>query len=205
MPPLERYEPCSPAPCDRLGTGSAPFRKQFGEAFRAIRLIVAGGKLLPGQHSVAVGAGEALAVPRFVFEGDAARGHDFLALGAPRRELVLETLDAVDVVFVGDDEGLRADELLADRALETRVVPFPTFVLHHFHARFEKVATDVTPRGEFRVVTKAAKYVSVFVSERLRDQGCGAAMTIEAVLEIDYESRIAEEKSRPSIKVSKCS
>lgn len=118
VPPLERDEPGAAGAGDGLGAGGAPLGEEVSEALSAVGLVGAGGELLAGQHGVAVGAGEALAVPGLVLEGHPARGHDLLALVALGGELVLEAGDAVHVVVVGDDEGLRAHGHLAHRALQ---------------------------------------------------------------------------------------
>ncbi len=55
-----------PPTCDRLLAGRAPLGEELPEAVRAVGLVVPGGEPLPGQRLLAVGAGEALAVPRVV-------------------------------------------------------------------------------------------------------------------------------------------
>ena len=50
--------------CDGLGAAAASLGEEFPEAFTAVGLLIFGGELLSGQLLVAVGAGEALAVPR---------------------------------------------------------------------------------------------------------------------------------------------
>lgn len=64
--------------CDWLDTGGASLGEQLSEALGTVRLLVAAGEALPGQGHLTVGAGEALAVPRFVLVGHTAAGDDLL-------------------------------------------------------------------------------------------------------------------------------
>lgn len=157
VPALKRDESGAAGARDGLGAGRAALGEQLAKTGGAVRTVVLRGKLLPGEHDVAVCAGEALAVPGLVFERDAACRHDLLALCAFGRKLLLEAGDAVDVGVVGDDEGLGADRRLADGAHEALVVPLTSLVLHLLHARPEGVAARVAPRGKFGVVAGAAE------------------------------------------------
>ena len=166
---FERDEPRAAGARDRFGAGRAALGEEIAEAGGAVGLVVLRRELLAGEHDVAVGAGEALAVPGLVLERHAARRHDLLALGALGGELLLEAAHAVHaVVVVGDDEGLGADERLADGALEALVVPLAVLVLHLLVARAEGVAAGVAPRGELFVVARAAEDVGVLGGEGLR-------------------------------------
>ena len=185
---LERDEPRTTGARDRLGAGRAALGKEIAEAGGAVGLVVLRGELLAGEHNVAVGAGEALAVPGLVLEGHPARRHDLLALGALGRELLFEAAHAVHVVVVGDDEGLGADERLAHGALEALVVPLPILVLHLFIARAEGVAAGVAPRGELGVVTRTAEDVGVLGGEGLRHQRCLAPLAAEALLKMKMKA-----------------
>lgn len=56
--------------------GGAALGEEFPEAVSAVGLVVARGEALAGQGGVAVGAGEALAMPWVVLVGHAAAGDD---------------------------------------------------------------------------------------------------------------------------------
>ena len=158
---------------DGFGTGGAALGKELPEAVGAIRLVVSRRELLPGQLRVAVGASEALPVPSLVFERDAARRHNLLALCAfggklfleiriistrikavesQQFEGYLEARNTVDVCIVWNDEGLAADGHLAHGALEALVVPLSRLVLHFFHARPEGVATRIAPENRTKKI-----------------------------------------------------
>ena len=181
---LEGDEPGAAGARDGFGAGRAALGKEIAEAGCAVGLVVLRGELLSGEHDVAVGAGEALAVPGLVLERHSARRHDLLALGAFRSELLLEAAHAVHVVVVGDDEGLGADERLAHGALEALVVPLAILVLHLFVARPEGVPAGVAPRRELFVVARAAEDVGVLGGEGLRHQRSLAPLAAEAVLKV---------------------
>lgn len=74
---------------DRLSARRAPLREQFAEAFSAVGLLVPRREPLAGQRRAAVGAREALAVPRLVLVRHAALRDDLEArrLGLDGREL----------------------------------------------------------------------------------------------------------------------
>lgn len=114
---------------DGLGAGSAPLGEEFSEALRAVRLLVTGCEPLSGQGGVAVGAGEALAVPGLVLVGYATLRNDLVALDAASSELVLVAAGAVDLLLARD-EAPRADGVLAHHAAEALLVPLPCLVLH---------------------------------------------------------------------------
>lgn len=184
VPALEGDEPRATGASNRLGAGSAPLGKEVPEARGAVRLIVARGEFLTGQHGVTVGACEAVPMPRLVLEGDATGRHDLLALRASRGELLLEAGDAVNVRIIGDDKGLGADRHLTHGALEAFVVPLAVLVLHLLHTGSEDVTARVTPRGELCVVATSAKDKRVLGSERLVDQRALALLTRETLLEM---------------------
>ena len=60
--------------CDRLFARCASLGEELPEAVGAVGLVFPGGEPLPGQGLLAVGAGEALAVPGVVAVGHAALG-----------------------------------------------------------------------------------------------------------------------------------
>lgn len=62
---------------DGLGAGGAAFGEQLAEALGAVRLLVLGRESLAGERLVAVGAREALAMPRVVLVSHASR-RDYL-------------------------------------------------------------------------------------------------------------------------------
>ena len=134
------------------------------------------------QLASAVGADEALPVPRLVLERDPARREYLFALCALGRQLLLEAVHAVDVLFVGDDEGERAHLCVADAALEAGLVPLPRLVLDLFHARLECLQAGVASGGKVGVVALRAKYVADLGGERLVEEGPLALVAQEAVL-----------------------
>ena len=62
--------------CDWPRAGGAALGEQLSEAVGAVGLLIATGEPLAGQARVAVGAREALAVPRLLLVGHAAGGDD---------------------------------------------------------------------------------------------------------------------------------
>ena len=77
-------------------------------------------------------AGEAFAMPGVVAVGHASLRDHLATLDTLRRELLLVTLGAVDVVLLRD-EALCADGVLAGAADEALLVPLPSLVLHLLH------------------------------------------------------------------------
>lgn len=114
---------------NRLHAGSATLSKQLAEALGTVRLIIATGEPLAGQRRLAVGAGEAVTVPRFVLVRDATAGDDLRALDAARGVLLLVAARAVDVVLARD-KGLGANRRFADATAEALFVPLSRFILH---------------------------------------------------------------------------
>lgn len=96
---LERDETRTADTGDWLGTGGASLREQLAEAVGAVWLLVAAREALAGERHLAVGAGEALAVPRFVLVRYAAAGDDLLTLDATGGVLLLVAAGAVDFLL----------------------------------------------------------------------------------------------------------
>lgn len=131
MTVFERDETGTADSGDWLDTGGASLGEQFPEALGTVRLLVAAGEALPGQGHLAVGAGEALTVPRFVLVGHTAAGDDLLALDATGCVLFLVASGAVDLLLTGD-EGFGTDGGFADAAAEALLVPLSGLVFHLF-------------------------------------------------------------------------
>lgn len=135
-----------------LDTGGASLGEQLPEALGTVRLLVAAGEALAGQRNRAVGAREALTVPRFVLVGHTAAGDDLrekrqkiinrrsflasvfkpahlFALDAAGRVLLLVAAGTVDLLLARD-ERLGADGRFADAAAEALLVPLSGLVLH---------------------------------------------------------------------------
>lgn len=155
--------------CNGLHTRGATLGEQLAKALGTVGLLVAASEPLPGQRDVAVGAREALAMPRFIFIGHAPRGDDLssqsredqlvavqlssvhsslahlVALDAARGKLLLVAAGAVDLLLTRY-ERLRANGHLADAAAEAVLVPLPGFVFHFLGAcnrpnQFSLIAT----------------------------------------------------------------
>jgi len=77
---LERDEPSTTNSGDGFGAGGAALSEEFTEAFGAVGFLVFGGEALTGQRLVAVGASEALAMPRVVLVRHASRRYDLATL-----------------------------------------------------------------------------------------------------------------------------
>lgn len=126
---LERDEAGAADAGDRLGARGAPLGEEFSEALGAVGLLVTRREPLSRQRRVAVGAREALAVPRLVLVGHAALRDDLVALDAACSELVLVAAGAVDLLLARD-EAPGADGVLAHHAAEALLVPLSGLVLH---------------------------------------------------------------------------
>lgn len=128
---FERDETGTADSCDWLDTGGASLGEQLSEALGTVRLLVAAGEALPGQGHLTVGAGETLAVPRFVLVGHTAAGDDLLALDATGCVLFFVASGAVDLLLTGD-KGFGTDGGFADAAAEALLVPLSGLVFHLF-------------------------------------------------------------------------
>jgi len=166
---LERYEASAANTSDGFAARGAPLGEEFAEALGTVRLLVARGEALPGQRSVAVGAGEALAVPRLVLVCHTSAGDDLIALDAASGELLFVASGAVDLLLARN-EALGADGGLAHAASEARLVPLSRLVLHLLGSSFEDLATAVATRGELLVVAVAAEDLVQLGTELLVDQ-----------------------------------
>jgi len=167
---FERYEAGASDTCDRLGAGGAALGKKLAEAVGAVRFVLFRGEALPSQRCVAVGAGEALSVPRLVLIGHAPRGDDLITLDAPGGELLLVAGGAVYLLVPGD-EALGADGRLADHAAEALLVPLPRLVLHLLVSCPEDLPTAVAAGGELRIVAGTAVDLLHLAAELLVHEG----------------------------------
>jgi len=167
--------------CNGLGTGSAPLGEQLAEAIRAVGLIIPGCEPLSGQGLGAVGAGEALPVPRVVAVGHSALGDHLEALDALGGELVLVALGAVDVVLLRD-ERLCANGVLAGAAHKALLMPLPRLVLHLLHTCTEYIAATVTTGSKLGIVARTAIYPVSFATKLFVHQTGSALVTQEATL-----------------------
>jgi len=129
MSVLERDEAGAADTCDGALASDAALGKQVAEAVGTVGLLIPGGEALASEGGVAVGAGEALAVPRLVLVRHAARRDDLFALDAARCELLLVAASAVYLLLPWD-EGLGANGGPAHHATEALLVPLPRLVLH---------------------------------------------------------------------------
>lgn len=152
---FERDETGTADSCDWLDTGGASLGEQLSEALGTVRLLVAAGEALPGQGHLTVGAGEALAVPRFVLVGHTAAGDDLLALDATGCVLFFVASGAVDLLLTGD-EGFGTDGGFADAAAEALLVPLSGLVFHLFGSSAEDFPTAVTSGSELGIVAVSA-------------------------------------------------
>lgn len=143
---------------DGLHTGGTSLGKQLSKALGAIWFVVAAGEPLPGQRGLAVTAGEAVTVPRFVLVGHTAAGDNLGALDAACRVLLLVAAGAVDVVLARN-KGLGADRRFADAAAEALLVPLSRFVFHLLGAcndDMEGVAEEINK--QFATLISAVGY-----------------------------------------------
>jgi len=141
--------------CDGVGAGYAALGEQVAEAVGAVRLLVPRREALARQRGVAVGASEALAVPRLVLVRHATGRNDLVALDATSSELLLVAARAVYLLFARD-EGLGADGSLTDDAAEAFLMPLASLVFHLLVACPEYLGAAVAPRGKLRIVAGSA-------------------------------------------------
>lgn len=152
---LERDEAGAADASDRLGAGRAPLSEELSEALGAVGLLVTRCEALARQRRVAVGAREALAVPRLVLVRHAALRDDLVALDAAGGKLVLVAAGAVDLLLAWD-EAPGADGVLAHNAAEALLMPLPGLVLHLLGSSAEHLATAIAAAGELGVIAVAA-------------------------------------------------
>jgi len=155
VPVFEGDEAGAPDTCDGAGTSGTSLGEQLAEAVCAVGFVLLGGESLPRQRRVAVGTGEALAVPGLVLVRHPAGGDDLTTLDAPGGELLLVAGGAVDLLF-SRDEALGSDGGFADDATEALFVPLPGLVLHLLVSCPEDLPAAITACGEGRVVARPA-------------------------------------------------
>jgi len=124
-----------------------------------------------------VSAGEAFAMPGVVAVRHASLRDHLATLDTLRRELLLVTLGAVDVVLLRD-EALCADGVLAGAADEALLVPLPSLVLHLLHTSLEDISTPVTSGGELGVIARST-VDSVRLRTKLLVHKTGSALVAE--------------------------
>jgi len=151
---LKRKKSCSTNACKRLSTGSTSLREKFTKAISAVVLVISGCKSLSSQRFLAVCTGEALSVPGIIPVGHTSLGDHLSALDTLGGELVLVTLCAVDVVFLGD-EGLCANRILASAADKTLLVPLSGLILHLLHTSSENIATTIASCGKLCIIARS--------------------------------------------------
>lgn len=152
---LEGNEPRTTYASNRLSTRRASLSKQLSKAVRAVRTLVPRREPLSRQRQVAVGAGEALAVPGLVLVCDATLVDDLVTLHTACSKLVLVAASAVDLLLARD-EALGANRVLADHATETLLMPLPCFVLHFLGSSTEHLSAAIAAARELRVIAVAA-------------------------------------------------
>lgn len=130
---LERDELGAAQASDGLGAATALLGEEVAEALGAVRLVLAGGELVTGQHLAAVGAGEAVTVPGGSLVGDASLVDHPVALHAALSILLL-VAGHTDHLLVTWDEALVADWLRAHLAAEALLMPLLPLVLVLLHA-----------------------------------------------------------------------
>jgi len=165
---LKRDKSSTTDTCDWPGAGVTSFGKEFTEAFGAERFVVPGGESLTGQAHSAMGAREALPMPRLVLVSHPTTRNHLGAFDASGSVLLLVARGAVDVEFSGD-EGLGADHGAAYFADEAALVPLPTLLLHLLLASAEYIPARIASRRERSIVTVGAKNLIVFAAECLID------------------------------------
>jgi len=151
---FEGNEAGSADTCDGFVAGYATLRKEVAEAFGAVRFIVARCEALAGERSVAVGTGEAFAMPWLVLVSHAARRDDLVTLDAAGCELLLVAASAVDLL-VPRDERLGANRGLADDAAEAFFMPLAGLVFHLLVTCSEDLGAAVATRRKLRIVAGA--------------------------------------------------
>jgi len=178
---LERDEPSTTNSGDGFGAGGAALGEEFTEAFGAVGFLVFGGEALTGQRLVAVGASEALAMPRVVLVRHASRRYDLGAFDAASGEFLFVAAAAVDVLLARD-ERFGADGSLAHEAAEALLVPLSALVLHLLGTGAKDFAASVATSGVHRIVARTAEDLLGFRSELLVDQRDATLVAQEAGL-----------------------
>lgn len=141
---LERDEASAANSGYWLHTSCAALGKQLSEALSAVGFLIATSEALTGQRHVAVGAREALPVPRLILVSHATRSDDLVALNASGCELLLVAAGAVDLLLPGY-KGLGANDRLADAATEAFLVPLPCLVFHLLGTGSEDITATIAP------------------------------------------------------------
>lgn len=141
--------------CDWVFARYAALGKELTKAVGAVRFLVARSEALTSERSVAVGAREALAVPRFVLVSYATGRDDLVALDAAGSKLLLVASGAV-YLLLSRDERLGANGCLADDATEAFFMPLPRLVLHLLVTSPEDLGATIAAGCELSIVARAA-------------------------------------------------
>lgn len=132
---------------DWLGTSAAFLGEELTEALGAVRFLLAGGELLPGENLVAVVTSETIPVPWGALVCDSSFVDHPIALHAALSVLLLIAWHAHHL-HITWDEALVSDWLLANLAAETLLMPLLSLVLVFLHSSAEDIATAVASCGK---------------------------------------------------------
>lgn len=182
--PVSVFEGNEPRPtdsCDGFGASSASFSKEVTVAVSAVRFIVLGSESLSSQGIGAVGASEALSVPRVILVSDSSTCNDLRAFHASRGKLLFIAASAIDLLFTRN-KTLRSNGSFADTTGKAFLMPLSCLVLHLLCTCSEDFSATVTPGGEGSIVTCRAIDLVCLRSELLVYEGHSALRTQETCL-----------------------
>lgn len=136
---------------DGLCAADALLGEDLAEAVCAVRLLIAGSELLPGEHLLTVCATEAVTVEGHALVGDTTLVDDPATFGASLSVLLFIALDADKFVLAGD-KSLVANGHLAYRATEAFLVPLLATELKFLHSSPKDVPTAITSSSKVVVM-----------------------------------------------------
>lgn len=166
---------------DWFAAAAAFLGEEIAETFGAERLLIARRELLTGEHLVAVGTRETLAVPRCVLVRYPTFVDHPVALHASLSVLFLVALDTDDLL-VARYETLVADRLQADLAAEALLMPLFAFVLILLHPGSKESAAAVAACREVVVMAVGAVELVVLARERMIDERHLTVAALETAL-----------------------
>lgn len=178
---VKRYELSAAETRDWFRALNALPGEQFSEAFGAEGFFVFRGKLLGRQESVAVHAGEAVAMERCVPVGDATFVDHSVALETALGVLLLVARNAGHFLVTWY-ETLHSDWLKTDLTAEALFVPLFASVFVFLHTRSEESSASVTFGGEVVVMAIGAEQLVFLVGERSVDERHVTIAAQEALL-----------------------